>query len=136
MQENESGASLKKLFFMAVGGFVFTALLSLMACSPAKPLSLQTVDPSLVCMGTDQVPGKAMIPIEVDGKTYYGCCPKCNERLSTDKSARMATDPVSGEAVDKADAFIIEGPGGMALYFKSAETAKKHLENNRQTGKI
>jgi len=131
MQENESGTSLKKMFLIAGGGFVFAALLALMVYSPAKPPSLKAVDPSLVCMGTDQVPGKAMIPIEVDGKTYYGCCPKCNERLRTDKGARTATDPVTGEAVDKASSFIIEGPGGMVLYFKSAETVEKYLENNR-----
>jgi YHS domain-containing protein len=136
MQENESGTPLKKLFLMAVGGFVFTALLSLMACFPDKPLAIQAVDPSLVCMATDQVPGKPMIPIEINGKTYYGCCPKCNKRLRTDKRARTTADPMTGEPVDKASAFIIEAPVGMALYFKSAETAKKYLENNRQTGKI
>jgi YHS domain-containing protein len=136
MQENESGASLKKLFLIAVAGFVFAALLALMVYSPDKPLAIQAVDPSLVCMGTDQVPGTPMIPVEINGKTYYGCCPKCNKRLRTDKGARTAADPVTSEPVDKASAFIIEGPGGMALYFKSAETAKKHLENNSQTGKI
>ena len=131
IKEKKSGASMKKIFLIAAYGFVFAALLGLTACSPDKPVTLQVVDPSLVCMGTDQVPGKAMIPIEVDGKIYYGCCPKCNERLRADKRARIAADPVSGEAVDKADAFIIEGPGGMALYFKSAGTVEKYLENIR-----
>lgn len=132
MQKNKSEASMKKMFFVALGGFGFAALLTLMACSPAKSPSLKAVDPSLVCMGTDQVPGKAMIAIELDGKTYYGCCPKCNERLRSDKGERRAIDPLSGEAVDKADAFILEGPGGIALYFQSAETAEKYIEKMRR----
>lgn len=128
------GSILKRAVFYGMGGFVFAGLLALMVYSPSKPLEVKSVDSSLVCMGTDQVPGKAMIPIEIEGRTYYGCCPNCNERLRTDKRVRMATDPVSGEAVDKALAFIVEGSGGRALYFKSAETAKKYLENIGKIG--
>ena len=40
--------------------------------------------------------------VEVGGKTYFGCCPMCKERLATDAEARQAMDPVSGRMVDKA----------------------------------
>jgi hypothetical protein len=34
---------------------------------------------------------------------------------------------VTGDEVDKATAFIIEGPEGQALYFESPETAQNYL---------
>jgi hypothetical protein len=33
---------------------------------------------------------------------------------------------VTGREVDKAEAFIVEGPEGKALYFESSETAKRY----------
>lgn len=80
-----------------------------------------------VCMVTDMVPGdRPMLPVEVDGRTYYGCCPVCVRRLKAERAVRYAVDPVTGREVDKAAAFIIAGPERRALYFESEATAKKY----------
>ena len=67
---------------------------------PTGPL--KKVDPKTVCMVNEMAMGKEQIPVEVDGKTYYGCCEMCKNTLAKDASKRTATDPVSGKQVDKA----------------------------------
>jgi YHS domain-containing protein len=106
--------------------------------SPAAPASEQEgVDPSprasapsltlvndrsLVCMVNNQFIGQPQIPIEVDGRTYYGCCEMCKGRLGSDPSSRVSADPVSGKTVDKANAVIGRDGDGRALYFESEQT--------------
>ena len=74
----------------------------------------------LVCMVNDAYMAKPQIPVPVNGKTYYGCCEMCVGTLNNEESARMATDPQTGERVDKTEAFIVlldaNGRGG---YFNS-----------------
>lgn len=83
---------------------------------------LTRVETEKVCMVNDAVFEKAQIPVEVEGKTYYGCCPMCEERLAHDVSIRTAVDPVTGERVDKATGVIAARPDGSVLYFASEET--------------
>ena len=47
--------------------------------------------------------GRPQIPVSVDGKTYYGCCAMCKDRLARDASARSALDPVSQKASRQSD---------------------------------
>ena len=61
----------------------------------------------------------------MDGKTYFGCCEMCKGRLAKDAAVRSATDPVSGQAVDKATAVIGASADGKVLYFESEETFSK-----------
>lgn len=93
--------------------------------SVAQDLSsgVRVADPVEVCMVNDKVMGRPQIPVEFEGKTYYGCCQGCVARIKFDRSVRYAVDPVSGKVVDKASAVILEGPGGEALYFESLDTA-------------
>lgn len=79
-------------------------------------------DSSLVCMVNNQFMGKAQIPIEVEGKTYYGCCDMCKGRLARDPASRVGTDPVSGRPVDKATAVIAQTERGATLYFESEQS--------------
>jgi YHS domain-containing protein len=81
----------------------------------------------MVCMVDDGIKGVPQIAVEVEGKTYYGCCPGCVNALQTKRSTRFAKDPLTGKEVDKATAFILPGPGGKALYFESSETAEKYV---------
>jgi YHS domain-containing protein len=77
-----------------------------------------------VCMMQDMVLTKPGIAIEYQGKTYYGCCDMCKEKIkNAPQKYTRATDPVSGKPVDKATAFIY-GLDGDAYYFAS--------ESNRQ----
>ena len=79
-------------------------------------------DPSLVCMVNNTFMGKAQIPVEVEGKTYFGCCEMCKGRLANEPATRTAVDPVSGQTVDKAMAVMAKDADGNVLYFASNET--------------
>jgi YHS domain-containing protein len=72
-----------------------------------------------VCMVNDQFMGKPQIPVSVEGKTYYGCCPMCKERLAKNAEIRKAIDPVSRKSVDKADAVMGKTASGDILYFET-----------------
>lgn len=84
--------------------------------------ALKRVETKRVCMVNNQVFDKDQIPVAVEGKTYYGCCEMCKERLAKDVTARTGTDPVSGKPVDKATAVIGALPDGKVLYFESEAT--------------
>ncbi len=96
------------LLAMAIGG---NAL--------AEPL--ERVEAKRVCMVNDTAFPRDQIPVDVDGKTYFGCCEMCKGRLAKDASVRTATDPVSGKSVDKATAVIGAGPDGKVLYFENEQ---------------
>lgn len=44
--------------------------------------SVRQVEASKVCMVNDTVFDREQIAVEVEGKTYYGCCPMCKDRLN------------------------------------------------------
>lgn len=86
---------------------------------------------SQVCMVNNKFMSKEQIVVPVNNKIYYGCCQGCVATLKNDASSRLATDPLSGEQVDKAVAFIILKPGSAdeVLYFHSEANAKVYLKN-------
>lgn len=86
----------------------------------------RVTDPSQVCMVNDQFMGKAQIPVEVEGRTYYGCCAMCKDKLNQQPASRMANDPVTGETVDKAKAVIIQDASGKVQYFASEDTLRRY----------
>jgi YHS domain-containing protein len=87
------------------------------AGEPTNGAFVRVADPSLVCMVNDKYMGKPQIPVEVQGKTYYGCCKMCEKRLQEDETVRRATDPISHERVDKAVAVLARDPAGNVFYF-------------------
>jgi YHS domain-containing protein len=95
----------------------------------AKPV-LKRVETKKVCMVNDQLFEKDQIPIAVAGKTYYGCCEMCKERLAKDAAARTAVDPLTGKKVDKATAVIAAQPDGKVLYFESEKTLAEYQKKN------
>jgi YHS domain-containing protein len=97
------------------------------AAAPSASAALaRVVDPSLVCMVNNQLMAKPQIPVEVNGLTYYGCCAMCKERLANDAAAREATDPVTGETVDKARAIMASDSDGAIRYFASLDTFNRY----------
>jgi YHS domain-containing protein len=94
------------------------------ASQPSTPaqrdLTLVT-DAKQVCMVNNQFMGREQIPVQVEGKTYFGCCEMCKGRLERDPSSRSAKDPVSGKLVDKATAVIGRRVNDV-LYFENRET--------------
>jgi YHS domain-containing protein len=81
---------------------------------------------STVCMVNDRDMRMPQIPIDVEGRTYYGCCEMCKTRLATDAAVRSATDPVSGRSVDKAKAVIGRFHDGSVVYFESQANLRKY----------
>jgi YHS domain-containing protein len=119
------------LLTVAFGGVLMTQTSS-GAAGTMEGNNIKTVVPSEVCMVNDTVFGREQIPVEYEGKTYYGCCKNCVGRIKEDSSVRYSRDPVTGGVVDKALAIILEGVDGQALYFESIESAEifhKNLKN-------
>lgn len=85
-------------------------------------------DSSLICMVTNRFMGSEQLPVEVNGKTYYGCCGGCVGKIVNNKSIRTGKDPISGAEVDKATAVIGVEKGGAILYFESEETFKEYSD--------
>jgi YHS domain-containing protein len=79
----------------------------------------RVTDRSLVCMVNNQFMGRPQIPVQVEGKTYYGCCEMCKDRLAKDSTARTGVDPVSNRPIDKSLAVIAKAESGAALYFEN-----------------
>lgn len=118
----------------------FAALLAiaLLAATAGVALAepaLQKVEAKKVCMVNDQLFGKDQIPVEVQGRTYYGCCEMCKERLAKDEAARTSVDPLSGKKVDKAAAVIGARPDGSVLYFENDKSFAEYLAKNGQGDK-
>lgn len=86
------------------------------------------VPSDLVCMVNDAYMGRLQFEVPFEGKTYYGCCEMCVERIPNDPSVRKAVDPNSGMEVDKADAFIVlAGTQGQVDYFENEESYRAFL---------
>ncbi len=92
----------------------------------AKFAGLKKVESKMVCMINNQFMDKEQIPVEVEGKTYYGCCAMCKERLAKDPDSRKAVDPVSHHEVDKAKAVIGADAEGNVQYFENEENLKAY----------
>ena len=102
------------------------SLLTDAAANAAAPALTRVADVDKVCMVNDQYLGKSQIPVVVAGKTYFGCCPMCKEKLENSATARTAIDPVSGKSVDKASAIIARNGQGRVFYFESEGTLRQY----------
>ena len=85
----------------------------------------RVADPSQVCMVNDMFMGRPQIPVQVEGRTYFGCCPDCKKKLENQPATRTASDPVTGEPVDKAKAVIVQDSSGKVFYFASEDTLRR-----------
>ncbi len=92
---------------------------------------LTQVETKYVCMVNNELFKKVQIPVEFEGRTYYGCCQGCVGTPKTKIEARTAKDPLTHEVVDKSKAVIGALPDGKVLYFANAknfeEFQKQHL---------
>lgn len=89
-----------------------------------------------VCMVNDKHMEKKQMEVPFDGKMYYGCCAMCVERIPSDESVRKATDPFTGEKIDKASAYIVFlNEEGNVAYFASEENFQKFMKDNQQATK-
>ena len=63
-----------------------------LAATDAQP-ALRRVETKHVCMINNQDMGRDQLPVEVDKKTYYGCCEGCKKALNEKPETRLAIDP-------------------------------------------
>ncbi|MFN8254198.1 MAG: hypothetical protein U0W24_00825 [Bacteroidales bacterium] len=80
------------------------------------------VPDSVVCMVSGMVKNKAIKPIEINGKTYWGCCDNCLMQLKNNiENVLFAKDPVSGAMICKSGALKRLNPENKkyVLYFES-----------------
>ena len=105
--------------------FVLIALIGGFSLSAQANTTLKKVESQYVCMINNKLFDKAQIPVTVNGKTYYGCCPMCKEKLEKSAEARSAVDPVSKKPVDKATATIGAASDGTVYYFENEGNLKK-----------
>lgn len=96
---------------------------------------LRKVDAEFVCMVNNMAYEKQQVEAVVEGKTYYGCCPMCKEKLEKNPALRKAIDPVSGKEVDKADAVIGAMEDGMVHYFENEANLEKFSVEMKHDGK-
>src|SRR5690554_3931710 len=83
----------------------------------------------LVCMVNNEYMGKKQFEVEFEGKTYYGCCQMCKERIPKDESVRVAIDPLSKKQVDKATALIaVTDDRGEVSYFENKATYTNYIK--------
>ena len=115
------------------GSSVFFAIAIFLGVGLAQAVesdrSLTIVDAEFVCMVNDAAYDQEQVRVDVDGKTYYGCCDMCKARLAKDVRLRVAIDPVTGKQVDKAKAVIAKDSYKRVYYFESTENLEK--ANNR-----
>lgn len=126
---------LRRFALIALTGLTLGTALTVFAeeaPTPAPSPGVQKVEAKFVCMVNNSLFPKEQIPVEVEGRTYYGCCEMCKERLAKDGASREAVDPVSGAVVDKAKATIGAQSDGKVLYFENEENLTKY--NTMQAG--
>ncbi|HUP49320.1 MAG TPA: hypothetical protein VNA04_11070 [Thermoanaerobaculia bacterium] len=97
-------------------------LLAVPAFADAERDPVRKVEPSKVCMINEQYMNQEQIPVEIDEKTYYGCCQMCVDRLNTDEKSRFAVDPMTKKKVDKAKAVIGALADGRVFYFENEKS--------------
>lgn len=98
----------------------------------AKPQKGTVVPNNLVCMVNDAYMGKQQIEVPFDGKTYYGCCQMCKERIPKDESVRYALEPRTLHKVDKATAYIVLiGDQDEVAYFESKESYEQFYAESK-----
>lgn len=124
-----------KLFIFLLVAFSLTIAVDFAKAtdSETKNSSLVVkVEPKKVCMVNNKLFDKDQIPVEVEGKTYYGCCEMCKKALAERAEFRVALDPVSNKEVDKAKAVIGALSDGTALYFENDENLKKYNKSDKE----
>ncbi|NIQ16100.1 MAG: hypothetical protein GTO02_17425 [Candidatus Dadabacteria bacterium] len=86
---------------------------------------MKIVEPQFVCMVNNKLFNDEQIPVNVEGKTYYGCCEMCKGKLENNIQSRVSIDPVSGVKVDKATSVIGVTASGKVYYFENKSNLQK-----------
>lgn len=87
------------------------------------------ISSDLVCMYNNVYLGKDQIKVPINNKIYFSC-KVCEEKFKSDSTTRFSIDPLTGEKIDKAEAYIVLISKGSddVQYFKSHENFEKFLK--------
>ncbi len=86
---------------------------------------------SEVCYVNNAFMRVEQIPVMVEGEIYYGCCEGCVDKLKNNLGGvRYSIDPLTGEKVDKATAYIVLKPNSTSdvLYFASEKNYNEFVK--------
>ncbi len=130
---------MKKPFFLIaiaagiiLGGYILAVnlIIDKSDVSDVSNVKLQT---ELVCMVNDAFMGIKQFPVPVGDKMYFGCCEQCVDKIKNNRQFRYAKDPLTGEEVDKALAFIVvkSEKDRSVHYFKSKDNCDKFLSTSK-----
>jgi YHS domain-containing protein len=126
MNNKRIASTMMKSFALLAMAMMIAVGLSAVAQAQDDQSGLVQVETKYVCMINNQRFDKEQIAVAVAGKTYYGCCEMCKDKLKNDPKSRMAVDPVSGKKVDKAKAVIGANAAGKVFYFENVQNLKKY----------
>lgn len=118
------------LFIVAViiisGSYILIGNI-LLKMSDGPDVSNVKLQTELVCMVNDTYMGIKQFPVPMGDKMYYGCCEQCVDKIKNNRQFRYAKDPLTGEEVDKASAFIVMKSeiDHSVYYFKSNDSYLK-----------
>lgn len=125
----------KVLLFVAAVSVVSLIVFTTMSSESEEPrgadnnsdtvLTLEKVESQYVCMVNNRLFPNEQIPVEVEGKTYYGCCEMCKGTLANHSESRMSEDPFTGSKVDKAQSVAAADPEGKIYYFENEKNLKE-----------
>ena len=88
---------------------------------------LKKVNANEVNMVTNRFTGEQQDAVSINGKTYFADGDEYAFNLKVDSSVRSAKDPVTNNAVDKADAVTYSDASGRVLYFESDMTFERFV---------
>lgn len=94
---------------------------------------LKRVNPEEVNMVTNRVGEKSQDSVMINGKAYYGSGEGYASTLLKNHSLTHASDPYTGNKVDKADAVIFVDASGRAHYFESTESYSAFISLGEKT---
>ena len=104
---------------------IFAGVFTLKASEKVTNPNISLVESKYVCMVNNKLFKDVQIPVQVEGKTYYGCCEMCKGKLENYPQSRASIDPVSGVKVDKATSVIGATKTGKVYYFESVSNLNK-----------
>lgn len=117
----ESRRTNNKWFYLGITLW-FLARVPAALSQQTSSCTVPALDRKQVCAVENVIQAQEGTACEIDGKTYWVCCPRCAEAIKKDPDAyRLARDPVSGAVVDKAVA-LIHAHAGRVFFFDSEAT--------------
>tara|TARA_B100000508_G_C11343430_1_gene220318 strand:- start:102 stop:542 length:441 start_codon:yes stop_codon:yes gene_type:complete len=120
---------MKKIILTMFLAFISMPAMAMGGTETSNDNTLKVVESKYICMVNNSVFDTEQIAVEVEGKTYYGCCSMCKARLEKDEAMRTAIDPVTGNSVDKALAIIAVDESSNVYYFENEKTMENYIPN-------